>query len=53
MAVSANFHALPYCKRLIWKPLLRLEMCAKFHTVAASNNRDHATRSLYYCLFAP
>ena len=28
-------------------------MCAKLHTVAASNNRDHSTRSLYYCLFAP
>jgi len=28
-------------------------MCAKLHTVAASNNRDHPTRSLYYCLFAP
>ena len=27
--------------------------CAKLHTVAASNNRDHALRSLYYCLFAP
>ena len=26
--------------------------CAKLHTVAASNNRDHPTRSLYYC-FAP
>jgi len=25
--------------------------CAKLHTVAASNNRDHPTRSLYYCLF--
>jgi len=37
--------------------LLRSEipngMCAKLHTVAASNNRDHLTRSLYYCLFAP
>jgi len=37
--------------------LLRLEspsgMCAELRTVAASNNRDHATRSLYYCLFAP
>jgi len=29
------------------------DMCAKFRTVAASNNRDHPTRSLYYCLFAP
>ena len=28
-------------------------MCAKLRTMAASNNRDHPTRSLYYCLFAP
>jgi len=28
-------------------------MCAKLRTVAASSNRDHPTRSLYYCLFAP
>jgi len=28
-------------------------MCAKVRTVAASNNRDHPTRSLYYCLFPP
>jgi len=28
-------------------------MCAKLRTVAASNNRVHPTRSLYYCLFAP
>jgi len=27
--------------------------CAKLCTVAASNNRDHVTRSLYYCFFAP
>jgi len=37
--------------------LLRSEIpsskCAKLRTVAASNNRDHPTRSLYYCLFAP
>jgi len=26
---------------------------AKLRTVAASSNRDHAPRSLYYCLFAP
>jgi len=25
----------------------------KLHTVTASNNRDHPTRSLYYCLFVP
>jgi len=28
-------------------------MCAKLHTVAASNNRDNMPRSLYYCLLAP
>jgi len=28
-------------------------MCAKLRTVAASNNRDRPTRSLYCCLFAP
>ena len=28
-------------------------MCAMLRTVAASNNRDHPMRSLYYCLFAP
>ena len=28
-------------------------MCAKLRTAAASNNRDHPTRSLYYWLFAP
>jgi len=27
--------------------------CANLHTVAASNNRDHPTRSLCYCLLAP
>jgi len=26
---------------------------AKLHTVAASNNRDHAPQSLYHCLFVP
>jgi len=26
---------------------------AKLHTVAASNNEDHAPRSLYYRFFAP
>jgi len=26
-------------------------MCAKLRTAAASNNRDHPTGSLYYCLF--
>jgi len=40
-----------------WLLLLRSEIssgtCAKLRTVAASNNRDHPTRSIYYCLFAP
>jgi len=27
-------------------------MCAKLRTVAATNNRVHPTRSLYYSLFA-
>jgi len=38
-------------------PLLRSEIpsgiCAKLSTVAASNNGDHPTRSLFCCLFAP
>jgi len=29
------------------------DKCTKLHTMAASNNKDHLTRSLYYCLFAP
>jgi len=37
--------------------LLRSErlsgMCAKRRTVPASNNRDHPTTSLCYCLFVP
>jgi len=28
-------------------------MCAKLHTVTASNNRVHMTWSHYYCLFTP
>jgi len=28
-------------------------MCAKLRTMTASNNRDHPTRLVYYCLFAP
>jgi len=27
--------------------------CANLHTVAASNNRDHSTRSLHYCMVTP
>jgi len=55
-----------FCKGSTWYDLphpghstilLRSEipsgMCTKLRTVAASNNRDHPTRSLYYCLFVP
>jgi len=42
------------CSSLI---LLRSESlsgkCAKLHTVAATNNRDHMSWSPYYCWFAP
>jgi len=47
------------CTICLWLTLqlLRSEspsgMCAKLRTVAASNNREHMLRSLYYCLFAP
>jgi len=43
--------------QFVAKQVLRSEipsgMCAELRTAAASNNRDHPTRSLYYCLFAP
>ena len=35
----------------IWKA--RAAKHAKLRTVAASNNRDHMPRSLYYCMFVP
>ena len=35
---------------MLWSKRLN-GTCAKLHTVAASNNRDHPTRSLYFCLF--
>jgi len=45
------------CTGHVTRTMLRSEipsgMCAKLHTMAANNNRDHPTRSLYYCLFAP
>ena len=37
---------------LLWSEI-QSSMCANLRTVAASNNRDHLTRSLYYCLFVP
>jgi len=30
-----------------------ISKCTRLHTVAASNNRYHTSRSLYYCLFVP
>ena len=48
---------IPYLKSLGIVGLLRSESpsgkCAKLHSVAASNNRDHTPCPLYYCLFAP
>jgi len=45
------------CKQEQKCPMLQSESlsgkCAKLHTVAASNNRDRAPQSLYYCLFMP
>ena len=40
------------CSVVIGKPEPH-GMCTKLRTVAASNNRDHVPRSLYYCLFTP
>jgi len=37
----------------LWRSESPSGMCAKLHTVAASNNRVHMAWSLYYCLFAP
>ena len=54
--------AYSFCEVCIWQDLHILGTapsktlsgkCTKFHTVAASNNRDHVTRSLCYCLFLP
>jgi len=57
MFISGHFHVLGMRKtRKYVFPVLRSKSssgkCAKLHTIAASNNRDHLTRSLYYCLFA-
>jgi len=41
------------CSLLVLRSEIPSGMCAKLRTVAASNNRDHLTRSLYYCLFTP
>ena len=37
---------------LVWRSKRLSGKCPKLHTLAASNNRDHPTRSLYCCLFA-
>jgi len=55
MFISGHFHVLgmrktrKYISCVLIKKLGRL--CTKLHTVAASDNRDHPTRSLCYCLF--
>jgi len=54
---TATIASLERCDRrhstLVLRPEIPSGMCAKLRTVAASNNRDHQTRSLYYCLIAP
>jgi len=50
-AVTISLHYLPRC--LLLRSEIPSGTCAELLTVAASNNRDHPTRSLYYCLFAP
>jgi len=65
-AACAQSFARSFCEGCTWHDLshpghstilLRSEilsgMCAKLRTVAATNNRDHPTRSLNYCFFAP
>jgi len=43
----------PIARSILLRSEIPSGMCAKLRTVATSNNRDHPTRSLYYCLFAP
>jgi len=55
--ININNCHFPYDLSTYTNQLLQSEipsgMCAKLRTVAARNNTDHPTRSLYYCLFAP
>jgi len=57
MFISGHFHALSIPKTrkysifLVLSSKSSIDKCAKLHTVAASNKRDHPTRSLYYYLF--
>jgi len=44
---------LDFCMQALLGSEIPSGKCAKLHTVAASNNRVHPTRSLYYCSFAP
>jgi len=45
-------HLRRFCTVVLLRSEIPSGICAKLRTVAASNNRDHPTRSLYYCLFA-
>ena len=58
MFISGHFHVLgmrktrKYISCVVIRKLERqITRCTKLHTVAATNNRDHPTRSLYYCFF--
>jgi len=50
------WHERDFPRAILCIALLRSEraggMCTKLHTVAASNNRDHARNLSYYCLLA-
>jgi len=56
MFISGHFHVLgmrktrKYIFLALWSKSSNGK-CAKLHTVAASNNRDHPMRSLYFCKF--
>jgi len=49
---DVNKHLCTWCCDLKAKAL-HCGKCAKLRTMAASNNRDHTPRSLYYCSFTP
>jgi len=49
--IPVNFKLFLYI--LVVRSEIPSGMCAKLHTVAASNNRDHARNLSYYCLLAP
>ena len=57
MVISGDFYLLGMWKTRKYVCCVAMRnpsgKCAKLHTVAASSNGDHPTRSLDYCLFMP